>query len=295
MILQLQTQPTGVVSKQSSVKSNIKHQTSNIKQVKRSRVLILLILACGMLGLAIGSFLNVVIYRVPLHQSIVRPRSSCPSCHAQILGRDNIPALSWFLLRGRCRSCHSPISVRYPLVEVACAGLFAGIAAREGFDWDVPALLIFVAGLLTLANIDLEKLILPKSIVYVTLVLQLSALVLDADITNEWNRLLITGLCAVCWFVVFFGINFIGPRYLGFGDVRFSLVLGVGLGWLGIRYVILGFFAANLIGTIIGVALICLKRMSRDQPIPFGVYLSLGAAVAIYAGPEILIPFQRLT
>jgi leader peptidase (prepilin peptidase)/N-methyltransferase len=82
---------------------------------------------------------------------------------------------------------------------------------------------------------------------------------------------------------------------LGFGDVRLSLVLGVALGWLGIRYVILGFFSANLIGAILGVALIAMKKMSRDQPIPFGVFLSLGAALAIYAGPELLIPFQRFT
>jgi leader peptidase (prepilin peptidase)/N-methyltransferase len=119
--------------------------------------------------------------------------------------------------------------------------------------------------------------------------------VLDAGITGQWHRLLVAGLCAAGWFIAFFGLNFVSPRYLGFGDVRLSLVLGLALGWLGIRYVILGFFAANLIGAITGITLIAMKKMSRDQPIPFGVFLSLGAAVAIYAGPELLIPFQRFS
>lgn len=255
----------------------------------------LLIVGCGVLGLVIGSFLNVVIYRVPLHMSIVSPRSSCPSCHTPILERDNIPVVSWLVLRGKCRTCSNPISVRYLVIELTCGGLFAGVAAREGFNWDVPALLIFVAGLLALASIDLERLILPKSIVYATLVLLGASLVLDAGVSDQWHRLLIAGLCAAGWFIAFFGLNFLGPRYLGFGDVRLSLVLGLALGWLGIRYVILGFFSANLIGAVVGVALIAMKKMSRDQPIPFGVFLALGAALAIYAGPELLIPFQRFT
>jgi leader peptidase (prepilin peptidase)/N-methyltransferase len=94
---------------------------------------------------------------------------------------------------------------------------------------------------------------------------------------------------------VFFSLNFVGPRYLGFGDVRLAPVLGLALGWLGIRYVILGFFAANLVGAVTGITLIAMKKMSRDQPIPFGVFLSLGAALAIYAGPELLIPFRRFS
>jgi leader peptidase (prepilin peptidase)/N-methyltransferase len=258
-------------------------------------MLALLIVVCGLFGLAIGSFLNVVIYRVPLHESIIKPRSACTLCHTPILERDNIPVLSWMLLRGKCRTCRNPISARYPLVELTCSGLFAGVAAREGFNWGLPALLIFVAGLLALSCIDLERLILPKSIVYTTLGLLIAALVLDAALTNEWHRLAIAGFCAVSWFALFFILNFFGPRYLGFGDVRLSLVLGMGLGWLGIRYVFLGFFAANLIGALIGIILIAMKKMSRDQPIPFGVFLSIGAVLAIYAGPEILIPFQRLS
>ena len=126
----------------------------------------LLIGGCALWGLAIGSFLNVVIYRVPRHESIVSPRSACPTCGAPIRERDNIPVLSWLVLGGRCRDCHSPISARYPLVELGNAALFAAAAARLGFNWDLPAFLVLFAGLLALACIDLELLILPKLIVY---------------------------------------------------------------------------------------------------------------------------------
>jgi leader peptidase (prepilin peptidase)/N-methyltransferase len=256
-------------------------------------VLGLLIAMCAIFGLEIGSFLNVVIYRVPRHESIVSPRSACPVCAAPIRNRDNIPVISWIVLRGHCRDCHAPISARYPLVELACSGLFAGAAARLGFNWDLPAFLALLAGLLALSLIDMEHLLLPKVVVYPTLVFVAAFLTLASVMTGDWHRLFIAALCAIAWFVVFFLLNFASPRLLGFGDVRLAPVIGLGLGWLGLRYVVLGFFAANLIGAVIGVTLILTKRMRRDQQIPYGIFLALGAAFAIYAGPEILAPFQR--
>jgi leader peptidase (prepilin peptidase)/N-methyltransferase len=257
-------------------------------------VLALLIIACAFFGLCVGSFLNVVIYRVPLHESIVMPRSHCPTCGSSIADRDNIPVISWLLLRGRCRNCQAPISPRYILVELAGGALFAGAAARLGINGDLPALLFLLAGLLALACIDFERLILPKSIVYVTLLLVVVSLVIDAAVTGQWTKLLVAAVCAVAWFVLFFLMNLASPRILGFGDVRLALVLGFALGWLGWRYVVLGFFAGNLIGLVIGVALIASKKIRRDQPVPYGVFLALGTAVALYAGPELLQPFQNL-
>ena len=203
-------------------------------------MLIYLIVGCALLGLIIGSFLNVVIYRVPQHLSLVSPNSFCPACSKPILRRDNVPVLSWLLLKGRCRSCGAGISARYPLVEILCAGLFAGAAARVGFNGELPALLILLSALLALASIDLDQLILPKVIVYVTLAGLIVALVADAMVTGQWHRLLVATICSASWFVIFFAINAFGPHLLGFGDVRLSLVLGFGLGWLGPWYVALG-------------------------------------------------------
>lgn len=257
-------------------------------------MLSLLVLYCALLGLMVGSFLNVVIYRVPLSLSIVRPASACPHCHTTISARDNVPVVSWLLLHGRCRHCAAPISRQYPLVELATGAAFAGVAARVGYRADLPALLVFVAGLFALAVIDAELLILPKRIVYVVLVLQGVTLLGAATYDGQWHRLVVAALVAVIWFGFFFALNAVSPRALGFGDVRLSLVLGFGLGWLGVGYAILGFFVANLVGAVIGVTLIAVKRIARQQPVPYGVFLAVGAYVAIVAGPELLIPFHNL-
>jgi leader peptidase (prepilin peptidase)/N-methyltransferase len=257
-------------------------------------VLALLIVGCGLLGLAIGSFLNVVIYRVPRDESVVTPRSRCPTCATPIKEYDNIPVLSWIALRGKCRHCHAPISPRYLVVELATGALFAGVAARMGFAWALPAFLVLLAALLALSCIDIEFLILPKKIIYPSLVLVTVLLVLASGATHDWNRLEIGAICAAAWFVFFFAMNFASPRILGFGDVRLAPLIGLALGWLGWRYVVLGFFAANLIGLVIGLVLIGARRMKRDQPIPYGVFLAAGAALAIYAGPEILPHFAHI-
>lgn len=253
----------------------------------------LLIGLCALLGLAIGSFLNVVIYRVPRQLSVVSPRSACTSCGVPIQERDNVPVVSWLILRGRCRNCNSPISVRYPLVELAGGVVFAGAAVRIGFHWDLPAFLVMLASLLALSLIDLEHLVLPKRIVYPSLVMMSALLVLAAAVDGRWHNLFVAVISAAAWLAVFFIINAVSPRALGFGDVRLAPLLGLGLGWLGVRYVILGFFSANLIGALVGVILIATKRMSRHQQIPYGVFLALGAALAIFAGTEVLAPFQR--
>jgi leader peptidase (prepilin peptidase)/N-methyltransferase len=251
-----------------------------------------LIVLCGVFGLAVGSFLNVVIYRVPRHESVVSPPSACPHCGTAIGARDNVPVISWVLLRGKCRHCGAPISIQYPLVELATAALFAGLAGRFGYNWALPAYLALFAGLFALSWIDVERLLLPKAIIYPLLVMVAGLLLIPAAVYDEWHSYWVASAFAGGWFVFFFLLNFASPRLLGFGDVRLAPVLGLGLGWLGWRYVLLGFFAANLIGALIGIALILTKQIERQQRIPYGVFLAMGTAVAVYAGPELLKPFQ---
>ena len=247
-----------------------------------------LLIYCAILGLAVGSFLNVVIYRVPRQLSIVRPRSACPSCSNPISNRDNIPLISWIVLRGKCRHCHSPISIRYPLVEVTTAALFVLTTWRIGAHLDLVAFLILDASLLALALIDLEMLLLPRSIVYPALVSVAAVLLLTAAVDHQWRRLFVAALCSLAWFAVFFVMNLVSPRSLGFGDVRLSPLLGLALGWLGVGAVLLGFFTANVVGALVGVTLIATKRIRRDQPIPYGVFLAIGAVFTVLMGPMLL-------
>ena len=224
-------------------------------------VLALLIVGCTLFGLAVGSFLNVVIYRVPRHESIVSPRSRCPACASPIKEYDNIPVVSWLVLRGRCRHCQAAISPRYLVVELIGGALFGGLAARMGYVWELPAYMVFLASLLALACIDLELLVLPKRIIYPALALVTALLAIASATNSDWHRLLVGAICAAAWFVLFFLMNFASPRILGFGDVRLAPLLGLALGWLGWRYAVLGFFAANLVGAVIGISLIAAQRI----------------------------------
>jgi leader peptidase (prepilin peptidase)/N-methyltransferase len=247
----------------------------------------LLVGACGLLGLAVGSFLNVVIYRVPRHESIVAPRSACPDCATPISNRDNVPVISWLLLKGRCRSCAKPISARYPLVEGATAVLFAGVAVRFGAHAALPAYLVMVAGLFALACIDVETRLLPRKLVYLVFALVVGLLVVATAVTGHWRSLELAAAFSAGWYALFFAINRVDSKLLGFGDVRLALVLGFGLGWLGVAAVLIGFFGANLIGAAAGVALLLAKRSNRSTPLPYGAFLALGAVVAIYVGPTL--------
>ena len=250
----------------------------------------LLLVAAALYGLAIGSFLNVVIYRVPLKKSIVRPPSSCPGCGNQISAVDNIPVVSWLVLRGRCRHCGMRIAFRYPLVEALTGALFVMVALRFGWSWTLPAELFFVAGLIALAFTDLDHMLLPKSIVYTTGAFVGAALLVAAAVNGQWHRLGIAAICGAVEFAVLFTINFVSPRALGFGDVRFGPLIAFALGWLGWRYAFFGFLAANFIGAGVGMALIAAKRSERKTPIPYGVFLSTGAVLAIAFGAAIHYP-----
>ena len=240
-----------------------------------------------------GSFLNVVIYRVPRKESVVQPRSACPSCATPIANRDNIPIVSWLLLRGKCRTCGEAISPRYLLVEAFTALLFVGAALRFGAAWDLPAFLVVLAGLLALAFTDLEHFLLPIRIVYPVLAMEAALLLLAAAATGQWSRLEVAAVTGAVAAASFFAIHFLNPKWMGFGDVRLAGVIGLALGWLGAAIALLGIFLGFLLGAIVGVALIVTKRIDAKAHIPFGVFLALGAFIAVYAGHPLVNFYLR--
>jgi len=159
---------------------------------------------------------------------------------------------------------------------------------RIGSNWALPAFLAFYAGLIALSFIDVENLVLPRKLVYVHLASVGVLLTVAAAASHEWHQLEVGVLCALGWWLLFFILNLLNPAWLGFGDVRFSLVLGLGLGWLGFDFVVLGFFAANLIGLITALALIAIGKIDRSRRIPYGVFLSVGAIFSVELGSPLL-------
>ena len=249
----------------------------------------------GVLGLLIGSFLNVVIYRVPAGLSIIRPGSSCPSCHTPISPRDNIPVVSWLLLRGRCRSCRAAISVRYPLVELATALLWLGLGwwalgAAEppgGIDPLLPLLLVLGSAGIALAMIDVDHHRLPDAIVLPLYPVTAAGLALAGLISGEWPvlRALAGG---GLWVLVIGGIWLAtAGRGMGFGDVKLAPVLGVTLGWVAFGAALVGLFTAFLLGAVVGVLLMVLGRAGRRSQVPFGPFLLAGAAVGLLVGQAV--------
>jgi leader peptidase (prepilin peptidase)/N-methyltransferase len=234
----------------------------------------------GLFGLVVGSFLNVVISRVPLRLPVTFS-SACPGCGARIGWRDNIPVLSWLLLRGRCRECAMAISVRYPAVELLTGGLFVLLAARFRGSATLPAMLVLVAGLIALAFCDLDGLVLPKRILYPTALLVSAALTSAAAAAGDWRRLGIAGACAAVAFGAFLAGHLVSPEGLGFGDVRLAPLIAGPLGWLGVGYAVLAFALGAFLGAGTGLALIAVGRRGRRDPLPFGAFLAVGAVIAV--------------
>jgi leader peptidase (prepilin peptidase)/N-methyltransferase len=275
---------------------------------------ILALVFAGVLGLAIGSFLNVVVWRLPRGESLSSPPSACPRCAHPIRARDNVPVLSWLLLRGRCRDCRAPISRRYPLVEGITALAFVVVGAwavsggfgTPGLAWNgaaggavawiatVVAFLYLAAVSVSLALIDLDTHTLPNKIVLPAYPVALVLFAVAAVASGDWGPLLRAAIGGAALFLFYFGMALAYPRGMGFGDVKLAGVLGLYLAWVGWGPLLVGAFAAFLLGGLYSLALIAARKAGRKTGIPFGPWMVGGAWVGIFFGGWIAAGYLAL-
>ena len=252
-------------------------------------------LLCGVFGLLIGSFLNVVVHRVPRGESVVSPPSACPECGNPIRPRDNLPVVGWLVLKGKCRDCKAPISARYPVVEAATGLLFVILALRFDQDWALPAYLYLGAVGLALALIDLDCKRLPDALTlpsYPVATILLGAAALLGSDSGDFITAVLGGGAL---FGVYFALAFAYPAGMGFGDVKLAGVLGMYLGWLGWGAWAVGTFLGFFLGGVFGIGLMLVKKGGRKTAVPFGPFMLLGVLIAVLVGPELADGYADLT
>jgi leader peptidase (prepilin peptidase)/N-methyltransferase len=254
-----------------------------------------LIAAAALLGLLVGSFLNVVIWRVPRAESLIRPRSHCPDCGGVVAAKDNVPVVSWLMLRGRCRHCGGRISPRYPLVEVGTAALFAVVAWRFAGDAALPAFLYLAAVGIALGVIDVYHRRLPFALTVPSYPVAAVLLTAAALLSGRPARLVAMFAGMLLLFAFYFLLNLISPRGMGFGDVMLAGLLGLYLGYLGWGALIVGAFLGFFFGAVGGILLIAVRRAGLKSHVPFGPYMLIGALVAILVGAPLAHAYVRAT
>jgi leader peptidase (prepilin peptidase)/N-methyltransferase len=232
-------------------------------------------------GLLVGSFLNVVVYRLPRGESLTHPRSRCPSCATQLRAVDNIPVVSWLALRGRCHHCGAPVSARYPLVELATAALYAAVVATQDDAARIVLGLLLVTALVPITLIDVDHRIIPNRI---TGPAAIAALIAIAALDTDFLLEAVIGAIGGGGFFLIAALLY--PRGMGMGDVKLAGVLGLYLG----RAVAPAILIALIAGVAVGAAIIVRKGAveGRKTAVPFGPFLALGGMVAYFVGNELV-------
>jgi len=243
------------------------------------------------LGLIVGSFANVCIHRLPLHQSVVTPRSRCPHCGAPISAWDNVPVLSYALLRGRCRFCRAPISPRYPLVEAVNGLLYLGLALQLGPTPRTPVLMAFVTALLVLSLIDLDHHLLPNVITLPGIAVGLAASLLPGPPGPLSAVIGAAGGYLAFWAVAETYRRTRGVEGLGQGDWKMTAMLGAFLGW---DQMLLAVFLASVAGTVVGLALIAFRGGNGKYALPLGTFLGLAGIVVTFVGGPVTAWYRSL-
>ncbi len=240
----------------------------------------------ALFGLVFGSFVTVLAYRVPRHESIVKPGSRCPTCGASLRVMDNIPVVSYLVRRGKCHACGEQISPRYPLTELATSASFvlAALAFHEQ-PYVAGVIALFFGVLLALSLIDLEHRILPNAITYPSLVVFAVAVVVGQLLGTEMS--IVGGAVGLLGYAgALFVVAFLYPKGMGMGDVKLVALIGLVAGSLGAAEVIVAAVAGFFSGGIVGLAVLLVRRQ-RGQTMPFGPFLALGAAIGVLVGPQV--------
>jgi leader peptidase (prepilin peptidase)/N-methyltransferase len=243
-------------------------------------------------GLVVGSFLTVVIRRVPAEESLVRPRSRCPSCGTPVRALDNIPVASWLMLGGRCRACQSRISPAYPLTELTCGALFVAVALTYQNPWQAILLAPFMALLLAISVIDLRYLRIPNRLVYPALIVS-AIYVLVGDLAGAPLSIIGALEGFLAYGLGLLVIALIAPRGMGMGDVKLAGLIGLVLGALGLRFVAVAAGAGILLGGVGAIVALVLGG-TRKTRIPFGPFMAAGAGVAVFVGGAVADAYLRL-
>ena len=250
-------------------------------------------------GSAIGSFLNVVIYRLPAGLSLLWPPSRCPQCFHPLRARENVPILGWLWLRGKCAHCHTPISIRYPLVEAATGLLFVLVFVTYGWSPTTWGYWVFFSWLIALGAIDFDTLTLPNALTQSGLVLGIAfqvALASQTDTTSIYEALMasIVGIVVGIWLldlIAVVGALLFGKPAMGEGDAKLMAMMGAWLGW---KLMLLAGFIGCAIGAFAGGGAIALGWLDRRVPMPFGPFLAVGAGIAAIWGKPILSAYLKL-
>lgn len=256
--------------------------------------MLLLAVLAGLLGLVVGSFLNVVVHRVPMGLSVVRPPSACPACTTPIRPRDNVPVAGWLLLAGRCRACAAPISARYPVVEALTATLFVGMALRFGLDPVLPAYLYLAAVGLALALIDLDTHRLPDALTLPSYPVFAGLLAVGAVAGSDSGHVVRALLAGAGSYLFYRAVYHLYRGGLGFGDVKLVGVLGMASGWVGWGAWAVDLFAGCLLGAVWGVAAMALGKGQWRSAIPYGPFLLAGCLVAVLVGERLAAAYLDL-
>lgn len=243
------------------------------------------ILFCSLFGLCVGSFLNVVIARIPAGRSIAHPRSACPRCGAWICWHDNIPVLSYIMLAGRCRVCRAPISWRYPFVELICGVLFAAAYLRFGLGTQLVAAFILLSTLIAITGIDVDHQIIPDVLSIPGIVFGLLASIAPGGI-GFLNSALGTLVGGGIFIVIIVASGLVlGQPGMGVGDVKLGAMLGAFLGW---KLALLSILLSVLIGGPLAATLLATGTKGRKDPLPFGPFLAVGAVISLFCGDAVL-------